>query len=154
MQQYWKSLAVREQWMALGCSLFVLFAVLAFGVVKPLYSHLDSQQNRYQAALKDQQWLASAAEQIKSQRKGGSKTSTGSISSIVDGTLPKYKLKMQRYQPSGRNKAQLWFEEVPFNQLLEWMNHLETEQGLRIDAVSINNEQRKGFVSARIRLQR
>jgi general secretion pathway protein M len=154
MREYWQGLASREQWMVLGCSVFVLISVVVFAVIKPMYSQLELVEKRYQSDVRNLQWLGTAAEQIQLQRRTGIRGNGESLSTLVDASLPQYQLTMQRFQPSGKDRAQLWFENIPYQQLVAWLYYVESEKGVKIDAVSMNNEDASGRVSARVRLQR
>jgi general secretion pathway protein M len=119
-----------------------------------MYSQLELVEKRYQSDVRNLQWLGTAAEQIQLQRRTGIRGNGESLSTLVDASLPQYQLTMQRFQPSGKDKAQLWFENIPYQQLVAWLYYVESEKGVKIDAVSMNNEDASGRVSARVRLQR
>ena len=101
-----------------------------------------------------QVWLETTAQTILAQRKHSSLSSGGSLSAVIDASLPQYQLAIERFQPSGNQQAQLWFDKVSFNQMLAWMHYIETEKGLMITSLSLNNEAEKGIVSARIRVKK
>ncbi|MBL6751456.1 MAG: type II secretion system protein M [Nevskia sp.] len=69
--------------------------------------------------------------------------------STKDGSLAKAPT---RLQPDGDNQVRIWFEDVPFDSLLRWMNALQTRYGVRIDNASIERRQAAGTVNARLAL--
>ncbi|CAH0992498.1 Type II secretion system protein M [Sinobacterium norvegicum] len=154
IKEHWQQLQSREQWMVVGCTVFVVISLLIFAVIKPMYGQLDLLEKRYQSDVRTLQWLGTAAEQIQQQRRSGNNGQGESLSTLVDASLPQFQLTMQRFQPSGKDKAQLWFENIPYKQLVAWLHYVESEKGVNIDAVSMNNEDASGRVSARVRLQR
>jgi general secretion pathway protein M len=68
-----------------------------------------------------------------------------------DGTLGKAPA---RLQPDGDDRARIWFEDLPFDALLRWIDALQTRYGVRIDDASIERRPAAGTVNARLTLVR
>jgi general secretion pathway protein M len=68
-----------------------------------------------------------------------------------DGTLGKPPARMQ---PDGDTQVRVWFEGVPFDQLLRWIFNLQSRYGIRVDSLDIERQATPGTVNARLTLVR
>jgi general secretion pathway protein M len=78
----------------------------------------------------------------------------GSLLSTVDeasrsGELGK---PLTRLSPDGESQVRAWAEEVSFDNLVRWMNLLQSRYGVRIDSVDIEQQPTAGVVNARLTL--
>ena len=53
------------------------------------------------------------------------KVDSGSVISVVTGSGRKSGVEIKRFEPSGNNKLRVWLENVPFNNLVNWLDSLE-----------------------------
>lgn len=96
-------------------------------------------------------WVQTNTERYKAIASSGKGRSTGSLSGIVNSTARQYKISIDRVQPQGDN-IQVWIDEVPFTNLLDWLETLNNKRGLKVLAIDITNADEAGVVTIR-RLQ-
>lgn len=59
-----------------------------------------------------------------------------------------------RVQPEGDREVKVWIEDVPFNNLLRWLQDLESRYGIGAASAEIERGSRPGAVSVRLSLTR
>lgn len=155
MKQWFKKLTRREQLIvALVVTLLSVLLVYAMAWA-PLRSAVDRYESANEKAQESLEWMRSATADIQRGNAGASQAAPGqSISSLVDSTLPDYKLVMQRYQPTGDDSAQVWLEDAALPQVIAWVVAMERDFGMRMVNVSIAASDKKGVVKTRVRLAR
>ena len=153
MKQWFQKLSRREQFIVLILAALLasmMLYSLAWAPLKNGVARYDSANDNAEETL---QWMRNAAADIK----GGQSSATGavapqSISALVDTTLPKYKLVMQRYQPTGNDSAQLWLDDAALPEVIAWLVALERDFGMRLVNVSIASSDKQGLVKTRVRM--
>jgi general secretion pathway protein M len=153
MKQWFKKLSQREQVtviLLLALTAWLLFYALAWS---PLKRGVENYQLANADAIETLTWMRQAAVDIQQGRTGTSGVAAPeSISALIDTTLPKYKLVMQRYQPTGDDSAQLWLEDAALAEVVAWLVSLERDFGMRLINVSIASSKTQGFVKTRVRM--
>lgn len=61
-------------------------------------------------------------------------------------------LTLSRFEPSGNDGMRIRLELVPFNELSQWLDHLRSQYGIKVDQASIERTAEPGRVGARITL--
>lgn len=142
-------LSKREQRLVIISAVLVLVAIFYWGIWTPLNSSLE----RDQAAVKNQTellvWVqknANKAVQLRSS--GDSKASfSGSLTQTVNQSASRMKIAITRMQPQGE-ELQVWIDQAPFNDVLSWLQTLETN-GLSIVDIDIAESDLPGQVKIR-----
>ncbi|MDX1588860.1 MAG: type II secretion system protein M [Oleiphilaceae bacterium] len=68
----------------------------------------------------------------------------------VTSSAQKSGLSLSRFEPSGDDGMRIRLEQVPFNELSQWLEHLGTEYGIKVDQASIERSGEPGRVNARM----
>ncbi len=152
MKAWWQGLNLREQRLvAVMGSVFIVF-VLYSAIWQPLNESLAKTEKKIARQQVLLAWVSeNTARYQQAKRMGGSSQSRGSISSIVNRSANQYKLTITRMQPQG-DELQVWLDEVPYTQLLFWLEHLASKEGLQVKAIDLSKASQAGVVQVR-RLQ-
>lgn len=59
-----------------------------------------------------------------------------------------------RLQPDGDTRVRVWFENVPFNAMVEWLHTLQTRYGIRVENAEFTRKDKPGQVDVRLSLVR
>jgi len=152
MKTWWQQLKSSEQRIVtlLGC--VVVIFLFYFVIWQPLGNSINKTQQK----LARQQALLTYVEEStqryqQSKKSGASNRSNGSLSSIVNSTASRHSISIARLQPQG-DDLQVWIDEVPFTQLLSWLEFLANNEGLLVKGIDLSKADRKGVVKVR-RLQ-
>ncbi|HEX7382560.1 MAG TPA: type II secretion system protein GspM [Nevskiaceae bacterium] len=58
-----------------------------------------------------------------------------------------------RLQPDGQDKVRVWFDRVSFDALMRWVQALQAEHGVVVDALDLSRRDDAGHVEARVTLR-
>jgi general secretion pathway protein M len=152
LKAWWQGLNLREQRivMALAAtvSIFLLYSLLW----QPLNDNLENSEKRLTSRQELLTWVTDNTARYQSTKStGGTKQSSGSLSSIVNRTANQQQLTITRMQPQG-DILQVWLDSVPFGQLLTWLELLANKEGLQVQAIDLTQGDSEGEVRVR-RLQ-
>jgi general secretion pathway protein M len=152
LKTWWQGLNLREQRLVMGVaaafSVFLLYSLFWL----PLNDNLVNSQKRLESRQALLTWVTANTARYQSMKSvGGSKQSSGSLSSIVNRTANQQQLTITRMQPQGEI-LQVWLDSVPFGQLLTWLEHLANNEGLQVQAIDLAQGDSQGEVRVR-RLQ-
>ena len=152
MKQWWTQLQEKEQRLVVVMLVMVTFFLFYHLVWSPINKGLTKEAKKLE---RNQELLAyvqqNTARYKSALKSGGNKAPSGSPLSIVNRVAKSYQININRVQPQG-DDIQVWIEQVPFNQLLLWLDDLSQKQGLTIRAIDISEGDEKGLVKVR-RLQ-
>jgi Type II secretory pathway, component PulM len=157
LQTRYQALAPREQrLLALGGAVAAL-ALLYYALWHPVgawrQNATDSQQQARDLAVQIAE-LAPLAERAQRDRTAGG--AQGSLLSVVDqatrnGKLPKPPARMQ---PDGEKRVRLWFDGVPFEAVLQWLDQLDRSDHVRVASAQFERKSKPGEVDLRLALVR
>lgn len=157
MKEWFGKLEKREQNILLVGIIFVVF-YLFYGV---LYSGIAEDRDKYlkrnTADSETLAWMNDAVQNIKRMKGSsgrGSNLAGKSLSQLSELGAKRSGIRIGRFQPKDETEAQLWFDDVEFDQLLDFLARLETDYGLTIDDLSVNTGNESGIVNARLKFSK
>jgi len=137
MLQRWLELAPRERILVAVCGAFIVFALVWWLLIQPLYkgsARLAEEVAVKQAQLPNFQELAARAGVGAGGRtQSASQTSSAdSIVVVIDKTTRQSGLAayLKRNQPEGDAEVRLRFEDAPFDLLITWLGELNQQHGM------------------------
>lgn len=159
MKEWFSGLTQREQVMVQVAGLVTAIFVLYLLVLEPISSNYLKNKKNVSAATETLQWMRSAAEEIKSLHGGGLVSerpqSKQFVLSVVDRSARKAGLAsvMKRVQPEGDSGVRVWFENAAFDELIKWLATVESEHGLSVNEINIDQTELTGLVNVRVFLE-
>lgn len=150
--EWWEQASPRDQLAVFVLSICAALYFLYMAVYSPIVSMKDEQLTRNRAAVAEQQRVRELAAKVKSQTSpaAGGK----SIVEVVSRSMSANGLNHSGMQPNGTSNVRLRIEKAPFNKVVAWLNHLETNEGLLVNDASVAATSDSGVVSVNIRLSR
>lgn len=161
MKEWYNKLDPRERRI-----LMIGISVLAIALIYLLaWEPLVNKSAALRNSIKENQdlvvWMEHAADEVKEMQtkikaSGPSGSSSGqSLLGIIDRTAKTSKLgkTVKRVQPDGQTKARVWLENVSFNDMIQWLEGLQHQQGIRIVTTVIEKQDEPGLVNARLVLE-
>ena len=144
IMQYWRSLKEQEQQLIMVAGgIFVIF-VLVMGIFRPLNNAIDKAKKSY---VTQQELLVWVDESIVKLKAAGNTQaiSNQNISQVVNSTRSRYRITIRKMQPND-NSLRLTLDSVEFNQLIEWLDELVNQHGLRVENLDLSKDDKSGFV--------
>ena len=148
--QRYRALDRRDQVALTGLSVFLGALILYYGVWSPANSFFESRK----AARDDQLGLLKYMRASESQARASKTSNTHSVSgqallTQISRTAQQFNINPNRLQPEGSDGVSVWFDDVPFNDLIRWLE-MQSRQGVVIRQISIDRQEQAGKVKARI----
>ncbi|MEL0649548.1 type II secretion system protein M [Pseudoalteromonas agarivorans] len=144
LMQYWRSLKEQEQQLVMiAGGVFIIF-VLVMGIFRPLNNAIEKAQ---QSQIKQQALLVWVDESIVKLKAAGntSVASNTNLSQVVNSTRGRYQIDISKMQPS-TGSLRLTLDSVEFNQLIEWLDELVNQHGLKIENLDLSRDDKSGYV--------
>ncbi|ATG76289.1 MULTISPECIES: type II secretion system protein GspM [Pseudoalteromonas] len=142
--QYWRSLKEQEQQLVVGAGgVFIIF-VLVMGIFRPLNNAIERAEK---SQIKQQELLVWVDESIVKLKAAGNTRieSNQNLSQIVNSTRSRYNISISKMQPSD-SSLRLTLDSVEFNQLIEWLDELVNQHGLRVENLDLSRDDKSGYV--------
>lgn len=86
-------------------------------------------------------------------RESGDTGQSQNLSSTLSAAAQNAGLTVKRLQPNSRGEVQVRFEGVDFDALLQWLQTVEGNEGLRVIDASVSDAGRSGGVNATLRVR-
>lgn len=144
LMQYWRSLKEQEQQLVMVAGgVFIIF-VLVMGIFRPLNNAIEKAQ---QSQIKQQELLVWVDESIVKLKAAGNTNvvSNTNLSQVVNSTRGRYQIDISKMQPS-TGSLRLTLDSVEFNQLIEWLDELVNQHGLKIENLDLSRDDKSGYV--------
>ena len=158
MKDWFESLMPRERVAVGTAAVFVVFAILYFGLWSPItraQSTAASGVTTWEQALAD---LRSLKAQTGTAQPTTPRSTTQSLVVVVDTTLRERELyvSLQRSQPTGPNGIRLEFKDVAFDDLVLWLGDVGAQHGLEVQSGNFSKSTQNipGRVNASLNLER
>lgn len=158
MNEWFRGLERREQWVLVGGVLVLALALFLLLVVRPLYAGTAKLAQRVDDKQQLVVWMRTVAPELRAAgpASGSSARSGDSLVLIVADTAAASDLRqyLKQNQPAGENTIRVRFEAAPFDQLVQWLGALQVQHGVRIDSASFDGGVQPGVVTASVVLAR
>lgn len=152
-----QQLSMRDQGMLalLGgaLALYVLYQVL----LHPLAAANQRLESQNAVAQKSLAAMTQMAAQLQALQQTQSQTASAqneNITQLIDRTVAASSLRMSRFQPGSSGDVQVRLDNMPFDQVLRWLNELESAQAVTIRELVIAPGSATGLVNVSARLFR
>lgn len=151
-----RSLAPRERVMVLLCGAVVLLTLLYVAGWKPLVDAHVRREDALERARGIATRIEQAAVEVRAAGPARSVDSSTSLVAAVDQTSRSAVLGKapSRVQPEGEKEVKVWIDDVPFDNLLRWLQELETKFGIGTSSAEIERSAAPGMVNVRVTLVR
>ncbi|MBL6902003.1 MAG: type II secretion system protein M, partial [Luminiphilus sp.] len=123
------------------------------------FALMPMSENRAQMALNNGAASAQLSRveakvsRLLSLRDAGSTGQNDNLSSTLSAAAQNAGLTVKRLQPNSRGEVQVRFEGADFDALLQWLQTVEGNEGLRIIDASVSDAGRSGGVNATLRVR-
>ena len=151
-----EELEQREQYLLIVAAIVIGIFIFVSLIYRPLSSSLDSARNAYYSQNELREWMQVQVTQLKqSSSSSGSTSKRGnrSASVVINQAASQTSIQISRSQPRSNNQYQIWLEDVPFNQLMVWLNSLQSDYGIHVHAINISRAEDNGKVRVNLTFQ-
>ncbi|MCW8900672.1 MAG: type II secretion system protein M [Gammaproteobacteria bacterium] len=156
MKDWFSSLTQRERTLVQLAGTVIILFIFYLIIIEPISSSYTKNKNNVASATETLEWMQAASVEIK-QLRGGHELAERPKDkqftlSLVDRSARKSGLAevMKRVQPEGDLGVRVWFENAAFDQLITWLATIESEHGLSVNEINIEQTEMTGLVNVRV----
>jgi len=136
----------------------VLASFILYGAFLPsLYTKNRDLREHVSQQMGDAVWMRTAAQKLRkhSQSQAGTrnKTNVSMLTAINQSATASFGSTIKRIEESKQGTVQIWFEHAVFDEIVLWLDKLESRNGIQASLVVINRSAYPGRVDARIQLE-
>lgn len=153
MRDWFNAQTQRDQLaiMALAAAV-VLYGLLSFALIPASEARSQMAANNT-AAIAQLSRVEVKVSQLLDLRENNESGQSQNLSSTLSAAAQNAGLTVKRLQPNSRGEVQVRFESVEFDALLQWLQTVEGNEGLRIVDASVSDAGRSGGVNATLRVR-
>lgn len=150
---YYETAAPREQTALKALGVFLSLVLILLLVILPLHRFNSGAVADYRAQRETLQWMqdnrsAIGASPAQKQREPGA-----SLLTLANQSARDFNITFKRYEPNANQGLNLWLEQVPFNQVVKWLEALERDFGIVAVEFTATRRDEAGIVDVRVVLQ-
>lgn len=156
MKNWFQGLTLRERTMVKYAAVVLIIFVAYLSIIEPISSSYAKNKKNVEAATKTITWMKEAANEIQQLRGGVSLPNRPQGKQLILSTVDRSARKaglgsvMKRVQPEGESGVRVWFENAPFDELVKWLAVVESENGLSVNEINIEQTESTGLVNVRV----
>ncbi len=160
LKQWFNSLPTKEQRLVSGTGALIIITLFYIIVWEPVHLGLDEEQQKQQSQKEILLWMQDAASEVKTLRTSGTRNTIRDKNKpttlVIEQTIKNAGLKssVNKIESSGNNGARVTLNEASFNQILIWLNTLETHNGIQVVSANIERSSKPGRANARLTFER
>lgn len=144
--------APREQLALRLLGVFFLLLLLVFAIVLPLHHFNADSIAAYRTQQETLAWMQSNRGAI-NKTSAVARNPGDSVLTVANQSARALGLTFKRYEPNGERGVNLWLEQVPFDQVVHWLEVLERDFGVTAVDFSASRRNEAGLVDVRLNLQ-
>ncbi len=150
-------LPARDQLSLKWLSVAVLAFLLYMMAWVPVQDSLKAAKLSAQQSYNDLVWMMenegrARALSRNSAARPKAQVSGQSLLSTISTSAQKFGIELQRFEPRGDSKVNIWLDKVSFNQLMLWVSDLNAKYDINAEQVNIDKSDQPGEVTARLSL--
>ncbi len=152
--QKWLSLSSRERALTLIMIVSLLVGGVYWGIIAPLQQRTESVNQRLTLESQQLDWVKAKADEIVLLQASSGRPSSVNrpLNQVVSSSVRRFNIDLLRVQPRGQS-LQVSIKPVAFNNLIQWLDFLQTQYGVSVEFVDINATTTEGEVEvARLQL--
>ena len=160
LQNWYHGLQQRERQLVLSAAVVVAATMFYLIIWEPIHKSIAEQTQKYQSQAGIMQWMQNAANEVKILKASGSTNrrtgSTQAVTLLVEksAALAGIKPYLSRLESTSDKGARVTIDAASFDQLLLWLNTLQTQHGISVTSANLDRDDKPGAVNARMTLKR
>ena len=161
LQNHYQNLSPRDQKLAIITITLLVITLFYTMIWEPIHDELAHQKQEQKIQQDIYVWMKNAQIEVESIRKSGNSTAkiikeNSPVSIVIEQSANTSGLKqyISKIESSGKNSAQIKIEDASFDQMLLWINTLNTRYGILVSSAKIERTNKEGVINARLTLKR
>jgi len=154
------SLTARDRMMLHFMVAIVSLTLFYLMLWEPIHKGLADEQLKYESQQNTLSWMQQAAAQVRTLKSSGNghqiKQANQPITLVLEQSINNAGLKkfIKKIESSGSSGARVKLDQAPFNQILVWLNTINTHNGISVSSATIERGEKPGMVNAKLSFTR
>lgn len=158
LREWWNSLAARERKLLMAGGVVLVLALAWLLIWEPVQEGISEREqaiNNQQALLGELRGMREEARSLRARNQSNGGGTRGDLLSLANASAREHGLggAVQRVQPQGDDRVQVWLEQAAFDELVAWLGTLQFEHGVSVHNISLERHREPGRVNSRVSLQ-
>lgn len=160
IKNWYQGLQQRERQLVLAASAVIIITLLYLTIWEPIHQGIEKQTQKYQTQIDILDWMQTAAIEVRTlQASGAAKRQTNSsqpVTLLVENSAATAGLKpyLSKLESTSEKGARITIDAASFDQLLLWLNTLQSQYGITVSSANLDRNNTPGAVNARMTLNR
>lgn len=160
IQNWYQGLQQRERQLVLAASTVIIITLLYLIIWEPIHKGIEDQTQKYQTQVEIIDWMQTAATEVRTLKaSGASKRRTNNsqpVTLLVENSAATAGIKpyLTKLESTSDKGARVTLDAASFDQVLLWLNTLQTQYGISVSSASLERDDKAGAVNARMTLDR
>ncbi len=160
IQHWYQGLQQRERQLVLAASAVIIITLLYLIIWEPIHKGIEEQTQKYQSQIEILDWMQTAATEVRTLKASGATkrrtNSTQPVSLLVEQSTTTAGLKpyLTKLESTSDKGARVTIDAASFDQILLWLNTLQTQYGITVSSANLDRDNKPGAVNARMTLSR
>lgn len=155
VQAYLDGLNPRERRLVIGGAAFLMLFMLYQILWAPFANGVSDMQTKVNKQQQNLIWMQQAADEVRSLKgSSGSRSNiqSGSLLGMIEKTARESGLgsSIRKVQPEGQKGVRMWMDKVAFDAVMNWLNKLQSKQGVSVSSFSAEQTSDPGRVNIRM----
>jgi len=156
-RRQYEMISSRDRMMLNGLVIFLVIIAGYFLILKPSFDSVNQAQLELKGKQDLLQWIKSNEHRAKGVSNSGGKSQGRkpgqSLLALINKTSGPFQVSLKRFEPEGADKLRIWVEDIPFNNLVKWLNKLQAKHSVSILNISIDSQKEQGIINAKVVLK-
>jgi len=155
LKEKYQAMPERDRRALLMLGIFLLPALLYFALIFPVQRAHARFSQELEAKQSELQWMQESVAKMQSLRGSavGTQRQGRGLSQLISDSAPRYQLQISRIQPRGDDEIQVWLEDAPFDQLVQWLHQSEQDFGLVVASINMTAGKNPGWVKMQVKFK-
>jgi len=150
----YRALSERHQKALQLLFLFVLCVAIFLGILKPAKNYMDEAQRDYVNQKETLDWMQARKSQfLAGDSDALAQRGDQSLLSLASNTAKAFGISFRRFEPVDDDALRLWIDNVSFNDVVQWIEVLDTSYNISLREMMVDQTAQSGLVSTNLVLQ-
>lgn len=154
MKELFENISTRERIFLGAGGAFVVLSLFYFLIVAPVSKSFKKHRKEVPEKQATLAWMQEAQREVAKLRVSGNKGKKAYSSPLItiEKTARQWKLdgSLKRMEPDGDQSIKVWMEEAIFDDLILWLQLLQSDYQIVVSTINVEKKTAPGYVDARI----
>lgn len=145
LKQWWESITVREQQLTMVSVVFIVIAILYWGIWSPLTTQLTENKQQLTNAKASLSWTKEKANFLLASGVAKPQKRNGNLTQILNSSARKKGITFSRIV-NKQQQIEVWITNVEFDLFLSWLTDLNNQYGISVLNADLAKTDQAGYI--------